>query len=978
VTTLTITDTKCHNLDSNNMENEASAASAPSSSSSSCGNFRQGGRYPHVYENFTFPPYPQQKQLMDALYACMTAGHVGIFESPTGTGKSLSTLFAAMAWLQEQEIKMAYEATPPTTTSEVQEDDWLASLLSPTASVTSNSSTSAGSVTTKANSRASVLKKLEQVKVRIKSRKGLSLTSDAAGHDARTGLLRSRTLGVKPHAEANAGVVATKRVRKEQPTQETEDAAFIIDAVGNTEGDESEVEDEVAEEKEFYKNDYPQIIFCSRTHSQLAQFVSEIQKCKQFSDVRVCILGGRKNLCIHGDVQKLRADAHMTDVCLKMQKNKQKPDEKIHLSGREPALDTLAASICSYKHSHAENVLSEYALANILDIEDLVSAGHKMHACPYYASRKAMKYAQIVCMPYNFLISEDIRNSIGLNLNGRVVVIDEAHNIIDVCNSLHSAEITLSQLDFCHEAVDAYTTRFQTVFSGKTSYNMLLVKSIIMSLIRWMKGKMAQSNGTASEIVTVNDFVFAVDLDNVNLLQLRRFLVDNNVIHKVSGFMENLIRKAQERGEAVEGGHPSVRIKKQSKRPGTDVDATVASTNFDYAQPRIQQQQQPSQYNSALRSLLDLLRCLTTTNADGRVVFGGSTVHDGDCVDDASVKFVLLNPSLPFEAIVQQSHSVCLLGGTMQPFSYYSSHLLPSLQSETAQGVPAGAKQLHTFTCGHVINPTNVKALTVSVGPAGKRLLLTHNHRSDPAVLDDLFHSIFYICRSVPAGVVVFFTSYAYMEQCIQHWKQCSGVHTWNALADMKHIFTEPKQACECEGLLNGYAKAINSSCSEAHANKRTGAVLFSVMGGKLSEGINFADSLARCVCVLGLPYPDKRDPILQLKLNYYANQQHASAGTRVSRMATPVDRRGAQLYDVLCMRSVNQSIGRAIRHANDYATMVLIDERYCESSSASSNAEHASGPRKMLPGWISDEVVECRSFEQCLHELHKFFSLNR
>ena len=47
------------------------------------------------------------------------------------------------------------------------------------------------------------------------------------------------------------------------------------------------------------------------------------------------------------------------------------------------------------------------------------------------------------------------------------------------------------------------------------------------------------------------------------------------------------------------------------------------------------------------------------------------------------------------------------------------------------------------------------------------------------------------------------------------------------------------------------------------------GALLCSVMGGKLSEGINFSDDLARCVMVVGLPYPDKRDVVFKEKLKY-------------------------------------------------------------------------------------------------------------
>lgn len=62
------------------------------------------------------------------------------------------------------------------------------------------------------------------------------------------------------------------------------------------------------------------------------------------------------------------------------------------------------------------------------DIEDLVTEGRKVGVCPYYATRKAVKQAQLVTLPYNLLLQKNAREALGINLENQIVVIDEAHS----------------------------------------------------------------------------------------------------------------------------------------------------------------------------------------------------------------------------------------------------------------------------------------------------------------------------------------------------------------------------------------------------------------------------------------------------------------------------------------------------------------------------------------------------------------------
>lgn len=55
-------------------------------------------------------------------------------------------------------------------------------------------------------------------------------------------------------------------------------------------------------------------------------------------------------------------------------------------------------------------------------------------------------FFQLVVLPYQTLLHRPTRESVGIKLKGNVVIIDEAHNLIETINNIHSIEIKISQV----------------------------------------------------------------------------------------------------------------------------------------------------------------------------------------------------------------------------------------------------------------------------------------------------------------------------------------------------------------------------------------------------------------------------------------------------------------------------------------------------------------------------------------------------
>ena len=83
-------------------------------------------KVPDEFE-FPFEPYGIQKDFMKELYRTVENGLIGIFESPTGTGKSLSIICSALKWLKDHRNRNTLKQSEDTETSVASngEVDWI-------------------------------------------------------------------------------------------------------------------------------------------------------------------------------------------------------------------------------------------------------------------------------------------------------------------------------------------------------------------------------------------------------------------------------------------------------------------------------------------------------------------------------------------------------------------------------------------------------------------------------------------------------------------------------------------------------------------------------------------------------------------------------------------------------------------------------------------------------------------------------------
>ena len=72
--------------------------------------------------------------------------------------------------------------------------------------------------------------------------------------------------------------------------------------------------------------------------------------------------------------------------------------------------------------------------------------GRKTQVCPYYLQKNRVEFADIILMPYNYLIDSKIRETFKIDYANSIIIIDEAHNVGRVAEDVASFEINIQML----------------------------------------------------------------------------------------------------------------------------------------------------------------------------------------------------------------------------------------------------------------------------------------------------------------------------------------------------------------------------------------------------------------------------------------------------------------------------------------------------------------------------------------------------
>uniref|UniRef100_A0A0N5B8B5 Helicase ATP-binding domain-containing protein n=1 Tax=Strongyloides papillosus TaxID=174720 RepID=A0A0N5B8B5_STREA len=730
------------------------------------------------------------------------------------------------------------------------------------------------------------------------------------------------------------------------------------------------------------------IYFATRTHKQIAQVVKEFKRLPYGHDrnVRHTILSSRENCCVNNAIKHSNT-GDITSNCIDINSTtgKKSPDKK----GCTFKNNVMKSYIGKYKELRNELIEND---TPVWDLEEIVEYGEARGLCPYYVTSTILRSdADLVFCPFNYLIDPVIRRNTKTTLKNDIVILDEAHNVEDVCRSSSSFEF--SEKEVIHSLNDIYN-KHQKILApdmhfGKiddipdASFRFKEYETKLNTMLGFFKNFLKWFRSFADEVLkisnnssysTTNGKVYTTQFiyQSLGLFDLDCYIKNPKCLEELQKVWKDL---SHDNGESIE--NPNEKETKQELKLLTEaldffrpcmltMSCIEKFVYFCYFIKR-----NPSAYRlyySITESTKDLnmfsfnYQKSSRMNDSNALYLSENQYYNGDSSDQQNeaehliageqynvikercvVKLNLwcMDPSICFIDAFNDTLSVVLASGTLSPIGTFTSELGMEF-TQIGQGRQVIPKE-QIFTC------------IVPKGPNGIDLICSKDHLDKQnkgqkiTTIEELAYLIFDVCKVVDKGILIFLPNYNFIDLIFD---AMIKLRLMNKLKEIKKVLKEPKKGGELESVINQYKRSIESPSQIS--STCTGAVMFAVFRGKISEGIDFPDDMARCVMSIGIPYPNFGDPQIREKKSY--NNMFYKQKKLLN---------GSEWYKTQAFRALNQALGRCLRHRGDWGAILLVDYRFSDKAH--------NNDLNMISKWVIENLRPINDYGSLIENLKTF-----
>ncbi|XP_074643573.1 regulator of telomere elongation helicase 1-like [Tubulanus polymorphus] len=646
----------------------------------------------------------------------------------------------------------------------------------------------------------------------------------------------------------------------------------------------------------------PKIIYASRTHTQLSQAMQELKR-TAYNTFKACVIGSREQLCINPTVRQEQSNT-----------------AKVHMCRAK-----VAARTCFF-YNTVEKAKDNFT-DKVMDIEDLVKAGERHKTCPYYMTRELKADAEILFMPYNYLLDPKARRAHNIELQDNIIIFDEAHNLEKICEDSVSFDMKSYDLasaieeigELCNKLYDEKESGTTVEYSSDDAVmpdleleECLRLKSIFMDLEKVLD---AVNVPARTGLTKPGNYIFELFAQVGITYSTKNSTIE--LLDKILTYMTSETNHGFHRkGVGLSKICEVLRIV-FVREPGESI--SVDRHQLEVSRPyRVHIALEEKNYKKK-KDIVDIWASSSNkpTDKQGRTLsyWCFSPGHSMDDLKSHGVKCIILT------------------SGTLSPMDSFSKEM----------GIPFPIQLENP----HVIESHQTSISVISKGPDGTKLNSSYDNRSNEKYQQSLGNALVNFARLVPNGLLVFFPSYIVMATNIENWQKSN---IWNRIVQYKPVFVEPKGKSDFQQAMESFYEKINDQ-------SLNGAIFMAVCRGKVSEGLDFADINGRAVVITGLPFPPRMDPKVVLKMKFLDENKQQTRVDKIQRLS------GQEWYRQQATRAVNQAIGRVIRHKQDYGAILLCDERFGGNQS-----------RSQLPAWIRPSLKVYDSFGSILRDVATFF----